>query len=56
MGKYSNVIFTEDGTIIEALIKTGKNKQALRTIAPKEPYAFPPNFMRMDPFAFRLRN
>ena len=52
MGKYSNVIFTEDGTIIEALIKTGKNKQALRTIAPKEPYAFPPNFMRMDPFAF----
>lgn len=52
MGKYSNVIFTEDGIIIEALIKTGKGKQALRTIAPKEPYAFPPNFMRMDPFDF----
>lgn len=52
MGKYSNVIFTEDGVIIEALIKTGKGKQALRTIAPKEPYDFPPNFMRMDPFEF----
>lgn len=52
MGKYSNVIFTEDGVIIEALIKTGKNKQAVRTIAPKEPYDFPPNFMRMDPFSF----
>lgn len=52
MGKYSNVIFTEDGIIIEALIKTGKGKQALRTIAPKEPYDFPPNFMRMDPFDF----
>lgn len=52
MGKYSNVIFTENGTIIEALIKTRKDKQALRTIAPKEPYDFPPNFMRMDPFAF----
>lgn len=52
MGKYSNVIFTEDGVIIEALIKTGKGKQALRTIAPKEPYDFPPNFMRMDPFDF----
>lgn len=52
MGKYSNVIFTENGVIIEALIKTGKNKKAVRTIAPKEPYDFPPNFMRMDPFSF----
>lgn len=52
MGKYSNVIFTEDGIILEALIKTGHHKTALRTIAPKEPYGFPPNFMRMDPFAF----
>lgn len=52
MGKYSNVIFTENGTIIEALIKTGKNKTAVRTIAPKEPYEFPPNFMRMNPFEF----
>jgi predicted ribosome quality control (RQC) complex YloA/Tae2 family protein len=52
MGKYSNVIFTENGTIIEALIKTGKNKTAVRTIAPKEPYDFPPNFMRMNPFEF----
>ncbi|WP_301859209.1 NFACT family protein [uncultured Megasphaera sp.] len=52
MGKYSNVIFTENGIIIEALIKTRKDKQALRTIAPKEPYDFPPNFQRMDPFDF----
>lgn len=52
MGKYSNVIFTEDGIIIEALIKTRKDKQALRTILPKEPYDFPPNFMRMNPFDF----
>ena len=52
MGKYSNVIFTEDGVIIEALIKTRKDKQALRTIFPKEPYDFPPNFMRMNPFDF----
>lgn len=52
MGKYSNVIFTEDGIIIEALIKTGKDKQALRTITPRAPYEFPPNFQRMDPFAF----
>ncbi len=52
MGKYSNVIFTEDGVIIEALIKTRRDKQALRTIIPKEPYVFPPNFMRMNPFEF----
>lgn len=52
MGKYSNVIFTEDGIILEALIKTRKDKQALRTISPKEPYGFPPNFMRMNPFEF----
>jgi predicted ribosome quality control (RQC) complex YloA/Tae2 family protein len=52
MGKYSNVIFTEDGVILEALIKTGKGKQAVRMITPKEPYEFPPNFMRMDPFSF----
>lgn len=52
MGKYSNVIFTEDGIIIEALIKTAKGKTAVRTIAPKTPYEFPPNFMRMDPFEF----
>ena len=52
MGKYSNVIFTENGTIIEALIKTGKNTTAVRTIATKEPYDFPPNFMRMNPFDF----
>ena len=52
MGKYSNVIFTEDGMIIEALIKTAKGKTAVRTITPHVPYEFPPNFMRMDPFAF----
>ncbi|WP_273062833.1 Rqc2 family fibronectin-binding protein [Colibacter massiliensis] len=55
MGKYSNVIFTEHNVILEALIKTGKGKTALRTIAPKEPYEFPPNFMRMDPFDFSVR-
>ncbi|OKY53662.1 Rqc2 family fibronectin-binding protein [Megasphaera cerevisiae] len=54
MGKYSNVIFTENGMIIEALIKTGKDTKALRTIAPKEPYDFPPNFMRMNPFEFTV--
>ena len=52
MGKYSNVIFTENGIILEALIKTTKGKQAVRTIYPKEPYDFPPNFMRMNPFDF----
>ena len=52
MGKYSNVIFTEDGMIIEALIKTAKGKTAVRTITPHVPYEFPPNFMRMDPCAF----
>lgn len=52
MGKYSNVIFTENGVILEALIKTRRDKSALRTIAPKEAYEFPPNFMRMDPFEF----
>lgn len=54
MGKYSNVIFTEDGMILEALIKTHKDKQALRTIYPKHPYEFPPNFMRMNPFDFSV--
>ncbi|MCT7756211.1 MAG: NFACT family protein, partial [Lactobacillus iners] len=38
MGKYSNVIFTENNIILEALIKTKRNTTALRTIAPKEPY------------------
>lgn len=52
MGKYSNVIFTENNIILEALIKTKRNTTALRTIAPKEPYGFPPNAMRMNPFSF----
>ena len=52
MGKYSNVIFTENGIILDALIKTGKGKSSIRSITPKEGYTFPPNFTRMDPFAF----
>lgn len=52
MGKYSNVIFTENEIILDALIKTGKGKSSIRSITPKEGYTFPPNFTRMDPFAF----
>lgn len=52
MGKYSNIIFTEEGIVLDALIKTGKGKSSLRDIVPKQPYTFPPNFTRMDPFAF----
>jgi predicted ribosome quality control (RQC) complex YloA/Tae2 family protein len=52
MGKYSNIVFTENGIILDALIKTAKDKQSIRDILPKEPYQFPPNFNRMDPQDF----
>lgn len=56
MGKYSNVIFTEDGVIIEALIKTGKNKQAVRTIAPRNLMTFRRTSCAWIPFPSPPRN
>lgn len=52
MGKYSNIIFTENGTILEALIKTRPDKDQIRPIVPKQLYELPPNHARMNPFDF----
>lgn len=42
MGKYSNIILTQDNIIIDALRKVGTNSSRVRTILPGDEYIFPP--------------
>ncbi len=42
MGKYSNLILTQDGTIIDALRKVGENSNRVRTVLPGQNYELPP--------------
>jgi len=42
MGKYSNIILVQDGTIIDALRKVGTNSSRIRTVLPGDEYILPP--------------
>lgn len=42
MGKYSNLILTQDGTIIDAFRKVGENSNRVRTVLPGQQYELPP--------------
>lgn len=42
MGKYSNLILTQDGMIIEALRRVGENSNRVRTVLPGQNYDVPP--------------
>ncbi len=43
MGKYSNIILTQDDMIIDALRKIGSNSSRVRLVLPGQPYILPPN-------------
>ncbi len=42
MGKYSNLILTQDGTIVDAFRKVGENNNRVRTVLPGHEYELPP--------------
>ena len=42
MGKYSNLILMQDGTIIEAFRRVGENSNRVRTVLPGQNYEVPP--------------
>ena len=50
MGKYSNIILLQDGTIIDALRKIGENNSRIRTVLPGQSYALPPGQEKLDLF------
>lgn len=42
MGKYSNLILMQDGTIVDAFRKVGENSSRVRTVLPGQQYELPP--------------
>jgi len=48
MGKYSNLILTEDGRIIDCLKKIGVSTSRVRQILPNRPYLPPPDAERLN--------
>ena len=42
MGKYSNLILIQDGTIMDAFRKVGENNNRIRTVLPAQEYELPP--------------
>ena len=51
MGKYSNIILLQEGTIIDALRKIGENSSRVRTVLPGQPYELPPCQEKLDLFS-----
>lgn len=51
MGKYSNIILLQEGTIVDALRKIGENSSRVRTVLPGQGYELPPGQDKMDLFA-----
>ena len=51
IGKYSNIILHEGGTIIEALRRIGENSSRVRTVFKGVPYTLPPAQDKYDLFA-----
>jgi len=54
MGKYSNIILVQDGTIIDALRKIGTNSSRVRTVLPGDNYELPPGQDKLDLFTSPL--
>jgi len=54
IGKYSNIILTEDGTIVEALRRIGENSSRVRTVLKGLPYTLPPAQDKMDLLAANI--
>lgn len=52
MGKYSNCIFVQNGTILESLVHVTPLMNRVRSVAPKLPYDLPPNTSRVDLMQF----
>lgn len=50
MGKYSNIILIQDGTIIDSLRKIGENSSRVRTVLPGQAYELPPGQEKLDLF------
>ncbi len=50
VGKYSNIILTSDGIIIDALKKIGTNNSRVRTVLPNQNYQLPPPQDKLDLF------
>ncbi len=50
MGKYSNIILVENGTIIDAIRKIGANNSRVRTVLPGDTYELPPTQDKLDLF------
>ncbi len=48
IGKYSNIILTEDGVIVEALRRIGENSSRVRTVLKGLPYTLPPAQDKLD--------
>ncbi len=48
MGKYSNIILVQDGTIIDALRKVGTNSSRIRTVLPGDAYVLPPQQEKLN--------
>ena len=48
MGKYSNIILTQDGVIIDALRRIGQNRSRVRTVLPGDAYELPPAQDKLD--------
>lgn len=42
MGKYSNLILIQDGTIVDSFRKIGENNNRVRTVLPSQQYELPP--------------
>jgi len=54
MGKYSNLMLVQEGTIVEAMRRVGSNSSRVRLVLPGEPYTLPPagqqlNLLRHSP-------
>lgn len=56
MGKYSNIILTQDNMIIDTLRKVGTNSSRVRTILPGDEYVFPPVQNKLNILETELRD
>lgn len=51
MGRYSNILLTQDGTILDCIKHIGSDVNRYREILPGKPYVAPPGQGKRDPFA-----
>ncbi len=49
MGKHSNIILCQGGTIVDAIKRVDYEKSRVRQILPKEDYEYPPKQDKLDP-------